>query len=181
MLKHRYQKAPAFAEYVEATEENHDLWVSLRRRAIAPADLVARVRALPGRWHLLALSEDWCGDAVNSLPHIAALAEAAGNVELRVLGRDQNPDLMDAHLTNGARSIPVVIILDAELREAAWWGPRPAELQRWAMGEGRALPPKERYREIRTWYARDRGRTVVEEVVVLLEAAARAAGDASAA
>jgi hypothetical protein len=52
------------------------------------------------------LSEDWCGDAVNSVPYLARLAELAPNLDLRVLARDENPDLMDAHLTRGSRSIP---------------------------------------------------------------------------
>jgi len=51
------------------------------------------------------LVEDWCGDAVNTLPVIGRLAEHASNIELRVVGRDANLDLMDAHLTNGSRSI----------------------------------------------------------------------------
>ena len=41
------------------------------------------------------------------------------------------------------------------------------------MTEGMALDKDERYRGIRTWYARDRGRSTVEEVVALLEQAAR--------
>ena len=62
-------------------------------------------------------------------PYLARLQEALPNFELRVLSRDENPDLMDAHLTNGTRSIPVVMILDQEFREVAWWGPRPRPLQ----------------------------------------------------
>ena len=42
------------------------------------------------------------------------------------------------------------------------------------MEEGLKLPSDERYREIRRWYARDRGRTTLEEIVTLLESAAGA-------
>src|SRR5690606_28194364 len=128
------------------------------------------------RRNLLVLNEDWCGDAVNTVPYVAALAEAVPGFELRIVGRDANPDLMDAHLTNGSRSIPVVIVLDEAYRELGWWGPRPRELQAWVLDEGLALPAEERYREIRKWYARDKGRTALAEIVALLEATREGAG-----
>jgi hypothetical protein len=91
---------------------------------------------------------------------------------LRVLRRDENPDLMDAHLTGGARAIPVVMLLDEQFVERGWWGSRPAELQSWLAGPGQSLSKEERYREVRRWYARDRGRSVVEEIVNAMERAA---------
>jgi hypothetical protein len=130
---------------------------------------VERAAAIPGQWHLLVLNEDWCGDAVNTVPILARLADEAPNLHLRTLGRDANPDLMNAHLTNGSRSIPVVIVLDGGYAERGWWGPRPSALQRWVMTEGRTLTVAEKYREVRRWYARDRGATTVDEVLRLIE------------
>ena len=80
---------------------------------------------------------------------------------------------MDAHLTGTSRSIPVVILLDADYRECGWWGPRPRELQAWVLGDGQTLPASERYREVRRWYARDQGRAILDEVVGFLEACAQ--------
>ncbi len=171
MTPERYHAAPTFPEYLGTVEKNRELWHGLWDRASLPGDLVQAARDLPDRWYLLALSEDWCGDAVNSLPWVARLAEAAPNVELRVLERDENPDLMDAHLTGAtSRSIPVVIAYDEDFREQGWWGPRPTELQQWVMEEGLELSTDERYARVRRWYARDRGRTTVEEILALLEA-----------
>lgn len=172
MLRERYERALPFDEYARAAVANHELWQAISRRVSVPEEIVDRVRALPGRWHLLVLSEDWCGDAVNTVPVVARLAELAGNVDLRVLGRDANPDLMTAHLTNGSRSIPVVIVLDADFVEHGWWGPRPRELQEWVMTTGKTMDKVERYREVRRWYARDRGLTTLEEVTRLLEESA---------
>jgi hypothetical protein len=168
----RYLGAPEFEEMLATVEENVDLWAAVWRRAVVPDEYVRRVAALGGAWHLLVLSEDWCGDAVNTVPVVAKLAELSPNLDLRVLARDENPDVMDAHLTGTSRSIPVVIALDDEFREQGWWGPRPAELQAWALGPGRALEKDERYKGVRAWYARDRGITTLEEVVGMLERAA---------
>jgi hypothetical protein len=172
-MRDRYLGAPEFEEMLATAAQNVDLWTAVWRRASVPADFVRRVEGLGGAWHLLVLSEDWCGDAVNTVPVVAKLAELAPNVDLRVLARDENPDLMDSHLTGISRSIPVVIALDDEFRERGWWGPRPAALQEWVLGPGRALDKDARYREVRTWYARDRGTTTLEEVVAMMERAAQ--------
>ena len=167
--RERYVAAPNFEEYLAGVQKNRDLWHAVHERARVPENLVRRARRSGKRWNLLALSEDWCGDAVNTLPVVSRLAEKAG-WEFRVLGRDANPDLMDTHLTNGrSRSIPVVIAYDERFREIGWWGPRPAELQAWVLDEGLAMSSPERYKVIRGWYARDRGATTAREVLDILE------------
>jgi hypothetical protein len=168
----RFQAAPTFEEYLESVERNRDLWHEVYTRVRLPDDLTAEARALPGSWHLLALSEDWCGDAVNTLPAVARLADAAG-WDLRVMSRDENPDLMDSHLTNGrSRSIPVVIVYDGRFGEIGWWGPRPGELQDWVLGEGLAIPSPERYKVVRRWYAKDKARTTLAELLGVFRKAA---------
>jgi hypothetical protein len=173
-MRGRFLAAPDFASMLASAQKNVELWEAVWRRAQVDEALLLRIAALPGMWHLLVLSEDWCGDAVNTLPVVAKLAELAPTLDLRVLGRDANPDLMDAHLTGRSRSIPVVIVLDEAFRERGWWGPRPTVLQRWVSGQGQLLEKTARYREARAWYARDRGRTTLEEVVSLLERSAAA-------
>jgi hypothetical protein len=169
-----WDRAAPFSGYLGTVEETPELWQVTYRRARVEADALARAEALPGSWKLLALSEDWCGDAANTLPVLAKLADEAASLDLRVLGRDDNPDLMDAHLTGGAsRSIPVVMVLDADGREHGWWGPRPAELQTWRLtDEVKQMDSDERYKRVRIWYARDRGRTTLDEVLSLLESVA---------
>lgn len=169
-----WDAAYAFADFLPTARKNVGLWEGLYRRALLPLDLVARAAAVPGRRHLLVLSADWCGDAANIVPVLARFAEAVPGLDLRVLDRDEHLGLMDEHLTGGtARAIPAVIVLDERGVERAWWGPRPGPLQAWVKTEGQALEKGERYRHVRQWYARDRGRTMLEEVVALLEGAAR--------
>jgi len=170
----RYEAAPRFPAYLSSVEKNPELWQGVYRTLVVPADAPERLRNVTGQWRLLALSEDWCGDCVSTLPLIARLAELSG-IDLRVLERDANDDLMAEHLTVATRSIPVIMVLDQEYRELAWWGPRPAPVQRWYRNEGLLLPGPERSRRKRAWYARDRGRTTVTEVLETVERAARSA------
>lgn len=169
ITKARYCEGETFAEFMARPIMNHELWVALYKRVTIPIEISARVEALSGRWHLLVLSEDWCGDAVNIVPIIAKLAESVSNMDMRILARDENLDIMDTHLTGTSRSIPIVILLNQKFQECGWWGPRPRALQEWVEEKGMLLPKDERYREIRTFYARDHGLTTMRELVEMLE------------
>jgi hypothetical protein len=172
MNSERFNAALTFEQYLGEVEKNRELWHGVYERVRLPDDLVAEARSVSGGWHLIALSEDWCGDAVNTLPAVARLADAAG-WDFRVMSRDENLDLIDSHLTRGrSRSIPVVIVYDADFRELGWWGPRPGELQAWVLGEGLSMPSPERYKVVRRWYAKDRARTTLDELLDVFRQAA---------
>lgn len=164
-LKEHYERGETFSDFLEKTRESQHPWEDFYERTRVPREILARVRNLTGRWRLLVLCEEWCGDGANILPYLARLAEATPKLGLRILFRDENPELMDAHLTGGNRSIPVVMILDEDFLEVGWWGPRPAPLQEIFLREIRPLPKEERYPKVRAWYARDRGRTTLEEIL----------------
>ena len=184
ITKARYCEGETFSEFLARPIKNHDLWVAIYHHVVIPIEFSAQVEALPGKWHILVLSEDWCGDSVNILPIIAKLTESVSNMDMRMLSRDENLDIMDEHLTGKSRSIPVVILLNDKFQECGWWGPRPTPLQKWVVEEGMLLPKEERYKEVRKFYARDRGLTTMHEIVGMLEkfcvnparAAARSAG-----
>ncbi len=168
-LRDRWAQAESFERLLERVTINRALWHSLTARATVSSAAIERAGTLSGRWNLLVLTEDWCGDSVNTLPVLARLVASAPNLCMRLLERDENPDLMSTHLSGGSRSIPVVMALDEDFRERAWWGSRPAPVQRWVLDKGLALSRVERYREVRTWYARDRGATTVDEILTMLE------------
>lgn len=153
--------------------EHRDLWEGVYRKSVTPEWVLEELETLGGHWNLIAISEDWCGDASNLVPIFARLAEASDRVDLRIVKRDENPDLMDLYLTNGSRSIPIVVIMDEELRPVGRWGPRPAALQEFVIAEKRTglQTSGEIYKETRRWYARDRGETTLREVLrVMAEA-----------
>lgn len=179
-LVERFQSGETFASLLHRAKDNNELWEALYKRARLSADSATRAKLLRGKWHLLVLNEDWCGDSVNVIPYLARLNEASTGIDMRIIGRDANPDIMDAHLTGLSRSIPVVIVLDETFMERGWWGPRPGPLQAWVISQGLALPKPERYRQVRMWYARDRGETLVAEILSIIEqvegADAKAAG-----
>lgn len=92
--------------------------------------------------HVLVITEDWCGDAMLNNPILRRISEAA-TIEVRAVLRDENPELIDRHLTNGGRSIPIYLLMNASGEVLEKWGPRAPVLQEYVM-DGRAkLPAKE--------------------------------------
>jgi hypothetical protein len=165
-----WNEGETFDRFVETSAEKHrELWKSIYRLARVPA---WALQALPAgaRFRLLIIAEDWCGDAVNIVPLIAKWADAGSGVELRIIRRDEYPAVMDRYLTNGSRSIPIVIVLDDAFREVGHWGPRPTELQAWVRANQPRLPKEEFYPEVRRWYAQDRGESTLRELLEVMGA-----------
>ena len=158
-----WDQALPYETFVEqAALEHRTLWEGIGRlHTPSEATLAAR---LPAGTRLLVIAADWCGDAVNVVPAIQNWAAHTG-VPLRIIDRDSWPAVMDHYLTGTARAIPIVIALDPAGHELGHWGPRPSELQAWVMAHKDQMTKDEKYREIRRWYAKDKGASAIREVV----------------
>ena len=159
-----WARAARWGEFLKPEMEHYELWRGIFERALIPGWALEGFITAPVR-RLLVLAEDWCGDAANTVPVMARLAELVSGRELRILERDAHPDLMDHYLTNGARSIPIAILLDQEGNELGHWGPRPAALQQWVLAKQKMMPTPQRYAYTRRWYAKDKGETTLREML----------------
>ncbi|MBM3262989.1 MAG: thioredoxin family protein [candidate division Zixibacteria bacterium] len=119
--------------------------------------------------NVLILAEDWCGDVVQQLPPIVRMIERAPGIEYRIFRRDEHPDLMDRYLTDGARSIPYTVFMDADLNETAQWGPRPGPCQAIMRDSKSKMPMEEIYPLIRTWYKDNVHGILIREIRGILE------------
>ena len=162
-----WEEALPWGSFFNQGMDQRNLWDGVYRHVKIP-DWAITAAARPGGLRLLVISEDWCGDAANTVPVLAGLAERVPGVEFRILPRDQYPAVMDRYLTNGSRSIPIAIGLDQNFRELGHWGPRPSELQAWVMATKDTMPKDQRYAEARRWYARDKGHSTLREVLAAM-------------
>ncbi|MBC8112553.1 MAG: thioredoxin family protein [Verrucomicrobia bacterium] len=157
---------------LEITKLNLQRISRLDKSASINEKLTFLLQNLPRKQIWLVLVESWCGDVAQNLPAIHKMAEtAAGKVELKLLLRDKNPAVMNAYLTNGGKSIPKLIALDAEtLQELGTWGPRPEPVQA-LMLENKAanLSFEASHQIIHGWYAKDKNKTLQEEFMNLVE------------
>ncbi|MEX1188596.1 MAG: thioredoxin family protein [Bacteroidia bacterium] len=132
-------------------------------------ETTAQIMALPHQ-NWLVITEAWCGDAAQSVPALAALAALNEKINLSIVFRDEQLELMDKFLTNGSRSIPVFIFINPETDELiGQWGPRPAEAQKLLFTMRTAKSKDEDIKlELQKWYNKNKSEDMVKEVLQII-------------
>jgi hypothetical protein len=133
--------------------------------------IISKLKALQSNYIWLVISEGWCGDAAQLLPIFNKMSEVSNTIELKIVFRDDNENLMNLFLTDGNKSIPKLIILDKNsLNVIADWGPRPKG----------AIELIQNYKEkfgviddtikteLQMWYLQDKGLSTQKEIIELI-------------
>lgn len=137
-----------------------------------PQEIKDKLANLKKEHLLLVISEGWCGDAAQIVPVMNKIAEESSKLELKIVLRDENVTLMDEFLTNGARSIPKLILVEKDTHIVRGsWGPRPHGALKLILDykEKFGVIDQEAKTELQKWYLQDKGISTMEEIVVLLE------------
>lgn len=124
----------------------------------------------PQTW--LVITEGWCGDAAQNLPVLDKMAALNENINLKLVLRDENLELMDLFLTNGGRSIPKLIALDKDNNVIDSWGPRPTVATKMVAdykAENGALDAQFK-QDLQVWYNKDKGKSTQEDFVKIIQA-----------
>ena len=136
-----------------------------------PDSILEKINDFKGSQTWLVLTESWCGDAAQTMPVMNKLAELNEDIDFRVVERDKNPELINAFLTNGAQSIPKLIVLDNNTnRIIGEWGPRPStatDMVNSYKKEHGSLSPEFK-QDLQVWYNKDKGVSVAEDLTKLL-------------
>ena len=159
-------------EIIEYTRMNVQRMNRLDKQVTLKKSLKEKLESLNEEWIWLVLTEGWCGDAAQNIPGINKMAEATSNIELKLILRDENPEIMDEYLTEGSRSIPKLVCLDADtLEEVGTWGPRPASIQKKAMQwkDDPELSKEEWAEKLHKLYAENKTQDLQEEFEELIE------------
>ncbi|NNC95520.1 MAG: thioredoxin family protein [Chitinophagales bacterium] len=159
--------------YVHYTKLNHQRMKRLDKTIQLEELLLKAVKDIVDDQVWLVLVEAWCGDVAQNLPYISKMAEENERIDLKLLLRDENPEIMDNCLTNGSRSIPKLLILKkSDLTLLEMWGPRPAPSQEMVMNY-KANPGTVPYSEfsvkVQEWYNDDKGATLQKEFKDILQ------------
>ena len=119
--------------------------------------------------HWVVITEGWCGDSAQNLPAIAKIASVNPEIELQIIERDRNLEIMDSYLTNGTRSIPILISFDVNGNEIFHWGPRPKEAQQLVTRlKSEGMEHDAFVEQLHLWYARNKGVALESELKTLL-------------
>lgn len=119
----------------------------------------------------LVLTESWCGDAAQTLPVINKFSEANKNIDLKVVLRDENDELMNRFLTDGNKSIPKLIVIDNESNKVvSSWGPRTEiatrMIQDYKKKHGKVDDTIKK--DLQVYYNKDKGKQIEKEMISLL-------------
>ncbi|AXP80277.1 hypothetical protein CJ739_1186 [Mariniflexile rhizosphaerae] len=119
----------------------------------------------------LVIVESWCGDGAHVLPVLNKMTELNNLINLKIVLRDENPELMDLFLTNKSRSIPKLIMIDTKTGDVLnSYGPRPSEatslVSRYIAKYGILTP--EFKEDLQHWYNNDKGQNVIDDVTNML-------------
>jgi len=134
-------------------------------------DSIANLQNLKRDYIWLVITEGWCGDAAQILPVFNKMAELSDKVELRIVFRDENEELMNLFLTNKTKSIPKLIIIDKETGSVQnHWGPRPKGavnlIQNYKEQHGSIDETAKA--ELQMWYLHDKGISTQNEVIKMM-------------
>lgn len=144
----------------------------LEKTIKVPEEISVMLNKLDKEYIWLTITEGWCGDAAQIVPVLHKMEEASNKIDLRLVLRDDNDELMQLFLTNGSKSIPKVIILDKNTNDiVATWGPRPEPARKliadYKKQHGVVDEPVKI--ELQKWYLKDKGLTTMTELVELLQ------------
>jgi hypothetical protein len=162
------EQSEALTHYSELNEVRMN---RLDKTIVLTEAVKEQLSQLQSNYIWLVLSEGWCGDAAQLLPIMNRMAEFSEKIELRVVLRDENELLMNQFLTNGGKSIPKLLILDAVTKTAiADWGPRPAGatklIQDYKATHG--VVDETAKTNLQKWYLQDKGISTQNEIITLV-------------
>jgi hypothetical protein len=157
------------ADRIEYTKLNLHRTQRIVRTYRVAEELDALLRAVDRSQLWMVLTEPWCSDSSQCLPIIAGMAACSESIELRILLRDDNLDVMDLYLTDGKRGVPLLVAFDSAGEEIFRWGPRPRPAQAvFEKAKAAGLEKPELLAKMHLFYGQDRGRSVETEFVELL-------------
>ncbi|MFV5694484.1 thioredoxin family protein [Flavobacterium sp. LB3P122] len=137
-----------------------------------PDESILKLKNLKNEYIWLVIAEGWCGDAAQILPIFNKMAIASeGKIEMKIVLRDENDELMKLFLTNKKRAIPKLLIIDRETGSLLdSWGPRPknaTDLINDYKKKFGAIDEKVKT-ELQLWYLKDKGLNTQQEVINLM-------------
>lgn len=129
------------------------------------AEQKQKLKSIKPNFKLLSISEGWCGDAAQSMPVMNVIMNELG-IEQKIVLRDENAELMDAYLTDGARSIPIYIGVDENSEEIFRFGPRPKEgmkMLKKHKENPEVYTDDDFHKDLQIWYNQDKGTAIFDE------------------
>ena len=158
-------------EYLNYAKINLQRTQRIEKTCVLTEEIKLQATEIKSSYAWLVIAEGWCGDAAQNIPVIALTANAINTIDLKLILRDEHPEIMDRYLTNGSRSIPKLICFEkVNLKEVFVWGPRPAKLQKIVLDLlAKQISKEEKGLITQKWYTQDKTESLQRELLALLK------------
>lgn len=157
---------PDYFQYTKMNDARTRRWIKTNPITEETKTIVANIRE-PQQW--IVITEPWCGDAAHIVPVIYLMSALNDKITLQVQLRDSHSEI-EKYLTNGSKSIPMLIVRNEKGEDIFHWGPRPKE------GQALYLSLKERNADfeetkiaIQNYYNADKALSTQSEIAKLLQ------------
>lgn len=162
------EKTEALANYTKLNDRRMKRW---DKTVKISEELQQKIKEYNQKATWLVITESWCGDAAHVVPVLNKIAELNPNINLKIVLRDENLELMDMFLTNGGRAIAKVIMIDDITGKVLnTYGPRPSEatsyVNRFKAKHGKLTP--EFKEDLQHWYNKDKGQNIINDIIEIL-------------
>lgn len=163
---------PLPPEKIEAVKMNVQRMKRISKTFKPSQQIIELLKNIPAKMHWIVIAEPWCGDGAQNIPMLAKIVSHINNIDLKIILRDENPEIMDAFLTDGKRAIPKLICIDPQQNKILGvWGARPYKMQQLFLHckhiDNRSH--EDCLKELHSSYAHDRGESLQHELIQLLE------------
>lgn len=150
-----------FVEYTRLNYSRQNRWLKVGEIS---EKTKSTVQSISTNQVWILITEPWCGDASHIVPFIAKMAELNSRIELKFQLRDQHSEI-DKYLTNGGKSIPILVVRDENANDLFHWGPRPKDCQQLYYSLKNAKTSNEELKiALQKWYNNDKGLKIQEEI-----------------
>lgn len=157
---------PDYLNYAKLNWSRQQRWL---KTGVLNEGLTAIIENIREEQHWIIITEPWCGDAAHILPFLHRLAELNPLLKVDYQLRDEEPFFIEHYLTNGAKSIPKLIIADKDNTVLKVWGPRPAgcqQLYNQLLTDHVDMETKKI--ALQQWYNTDKGVSLQQELIAIL-------------
>jgi hypothetical protein len=152
-----------FVEYTKLNQSRKNRWL---KKGTIDEKLKNVIEKIKNKQQWILITEPWCGDASHSVPFIAMLANLNQNINLDIQLRDSENSEIGNYLTNGSKSIPILIVRNVDGKDIFRWGPRPANCQQLFDDlRSKEVAFEELKKALQDWYNQDKGLSLQEELL----------------
>lgn len=158
---------PDYYNYTKLNWSRTNRWL---KHGVLNSEIIEAINHIQAPQQWIVITEPWCGDAAHSVPFLNMMVAINPLITVTYELRDAEPFRINSYLTRNGKSIPKLIIRDAQQNDLATWGPRPEACQKIYDELTAQQADFETVKiALQNWYNSNNGEAIQQEMLVVLK------------